>query len=105
MTHGGKRMGAGRKLGINNRPQLYTKLSERQISDLLRLARRKALEGDTRVLIFLLEQIYGKARQAVDMTSAEEKIPTGFEHLTKEQLDEEIERLYSNFRSKKVLVV
>ena len=64
-TLGGKRAGAGRKPGQTSRPQLRDSLTKKQIADLLKKAEDLAMAGDSLMLKFLLEQIYGKAPQTI----------------------------------------
>lgn len=62
-TNGGARPGAGRKPGVSNRPQLREQLSQEQIDGLVTKAIEKAEAGDSLLLKFMLEQIFGKAPQ------------------------------------------
>jgi hypothetical protein len=63
MAKGGARLGAGRKPGISNRPQLRDMLSQEQIDALVAKGIEKADAGDSLMLKFILEQIFGKAPQ------------------------------------------
>lgn len=63
MTLGGKRQGAGRKKGLTNRPIFRNAVTEAQANRLIAKAIKMADEGDTNMLKFVLEQIYGKAVQ------------------------------------------
>lgn len=60
---GGARPGAGRPKGSVTRPQLRDQLTPEQIASLLNKAVERANDGDSVLLKFLLEQIYGKAPQ------------------------------------------
>lgn len=60
---GGARPGAGRKPGVTNRPQLRDMLSQKQIDALVARGIEKADAGDSLMLKFMLEQIFGKAPQ------------------------------------------
>ncbi|HVR57231.1 MAG TPA: hypothetical protein VMT72_10435 [Pseudolabrys sp.] len=53
----------GRPVGSTTRPQLRDQLTPRQIEALVEKAVEKAEAGDSILLKFLLEQIYGKAPQ------------------------------------------
>jgi len=64
---GGKQPGAGRPKGSTTKPQLRDHLTEKDIADLIAVAKKKAKAGDTNMLKFILEQIYGKAPQAIDL--------------------------------------
>ena len=60
---GGARPGAGRKPGVTNRPQLRDQLTPEQIEKLVAKAVEKAEAGDSLLIKFMLEQIFGKAPQ------------------------------------------
>jgi hypothetical protein len=60
---GGARPGAGRKPGVTNRPQLRDMLTQEQIDALVAKGIEKADAGDSLMLKFMLEQIFGKAPQ------------------------------------------
>jgi hypothetical protein len=61
--NGGARPGAGRKPGVTNRPQLRDILTQDQIDALVAKGIEKADAGDSLMLKFMLEQIFGKAPQ------------------------------------------
>lgn len=61
--HGGKREGAGRPEGSTTRPQLRDILTQDQIDALVTKGIEKADAGDSLMLKFMLEQIFGKAPQ------------------------------------------
>lgn len=63
MAKGGARPGAGRKPGVSNRPQLRDLLSQKQIDALVAKGIEKADAGDSLMLKFMLEQVFGKAPQ------------------------------------------
>ena len=63
MAKGGARPGAGRKPGVSNRPQLRDMLSQAQIDALVAKGIEKADNGDSIMLKFMLEQVFGKAPQ------------------------------------------
>ncbi len=63
MAKGGARPGAGRKPGVTNRPQLRDMLTQEQIDALVTKGIEKADAGDSLMLKFMLEQIFGKAPQ------------------------------------------
>ena len=58
---------AGRPKGSKTRPQLRDHLTEKDIKELILTAKRKAKEGDVTMLKFILEQIYGRAPQSIDL--------------------------------------
>ena len=61
---GGKRIGAGRPKGSTRRPRITDHFSQKEIDALVRQAKREA-KKDLGMLRFLLEQVFGKARQTV----------------------------------------
>jgi hypothetical protein len=63
MAKGGARKGAGRPKGSTTRPQLRDILSKKQIAVRVTKALEKADAGDSFILKFLLEEIFGKAPQ------------------------------------------
>lgn len=69
-SYGGKRIKAGRKKGKSKTTELKEKirdyLSAEEVKDLIETAKTKA-KSDSKILIFLLEQIYGKAPQAINL--------------------------------------
>jgi hypothetical protein len=69
MAKGGARPGAGRKKGSTTRPQLRDILTKEQIDALVAKGLEKAEAGDSLILKFLLEQVFGKAPQGIDLTS------------------------------------
>lgn len=65
MARGGARPGAGKPKGTTNRPVLRNALTPQKITALLNKAVSLADSGDSVMLKFLLEQIYGKAVQPI----------------------------------------
>jgi hypothetical protein len=63
MAKGGARPGAGRPAGSSTLPRLRDQLTPAQIDSLVKTAVEKAEAGDSLLLKFMLEQIYGKAPQ------------------------------------------
>ena len=63
MARGGARPGAGRPQGSTTLPKLRDALSAEQIDTLVSKAVTKAEEGDSILLKFILEQVFGKAPQ------------------------------------------
>ena len=61
--NGGARPGAGRKPSVTNRPQLRDMPTQERIDNLVIKATEKADAGDSLMLKFMLEQIFGKAPQ------------------------------------------
>lgn len=66
MAHGGKREGAGRKKGSTQKPKITDFITDKEVQDIISAAKTKAKEGDTRMLTFILEQIFGKAPQSIE---------------------------------------
>jgi len=56
---------AGRPKGSTNNPKLRDQLTPKQVASLVNKAIQKAEEGDSYMLKFILEQIYGKAVQPI----------------------------------------
>lgn len=71
--HGGKRKGAGRKLGSSDKPKITDYMTEKEITDLVSLAKEQAKEKPE-LLKFLIEQYFGKARQQIELSGGEEPI-------------------------------
>ena len=57
----------GRPKGSTTKPQLRDNISDTELADIIKTAITKAKEGDTNMLKFILEQIYGKAPQSIDL--------------------------------------
>jgi len=72
-----------RPLGSTTRPQIKDFIGKEDIIKLTEKAMSKAKEGDVVMLKFLLEQVYGKAPQSMDITSAGKSLNIGFDGLFK----------------------
>tara|TARA_R100000750_G_C2275713_1_gene69230 strand:+ start:126 stop:377 length:252 start_codon:yes stop_codon:yes gene_type:complete len=59
---------SGRTKGSLTRPRLKDNITKKEIRDLVSTAKEKANHGDVKLLIFILEQIYGKAPQSVEVS-------------------------------------
>ena len=55
----------GRPKGSTTRPQLREYMTLKEIKELVESAKKKAHEGDTGLMKFLLEQVFGKAVQPI----------------------------------------
>lgn len=62
MPSGGKRPGAGRPVGSTNKYKIIDFFSDEEVYKLVQSAKRKA-KKDPILMKFLLEQIFGKAKQ------------------------------------------
>lgn len=62
---GGKRKGAGRKLGSTTKPQIRDFLNETKVKELVKKAEDMAKAGDPTMLKFVLEQVFGRATQTI----------------------------------------
>lgn len=71
---GGKREGAGRPKGSINKFKLRDRFTDKEIAELVSGAKELA-KRDPVMLKFLLEQIFGKARQSVGIGGEEEAPP------------------------------
>lgn len=69
--NGGARPGAGRPKGSGHKPKIADDLTEEQKKELIDKIYEKAMEGDSKLLQFLAEQIYGKAQQNIGMTDGD----------------------------------
>lgn len=66
-TYGGKRKGAGRKKGVSgNKPRIMDYFKPDEIEGLIKVAKKKA-KKDPKILMFLLEQYFGKAHQRLEL--------------------------------------
>lgn len=74
MAKGGKMPGAGRPKGSTTLPKIRDHISEKEIKELVAKAKTLAQSGDTNLLKFLLEQIYGKAPQSIELPSGNGEI-------------------------------
>ncbi|OIQ04319.1 MAG: hypothetical protein AUK58_00950 [Candidatus Moranbacteria bacterium CG2_30_41_165] len=73
-SSGGKREGAGRPKGALNKFKLRERFTEKEIEELVGEAKEQA-KKDPIMLKFLLEQIFGKARQLIGMGGEDECSP------------------------------
>jgi hypothetical protein len=64
---GGARPNSGRPKGSGHKPKITDDLTEKEKQELLKKTLEKAMKGDSKLLQFLVEQIYGKAPQSIDM--------------------------------------
>lgn len=79
--------GAGRPKGSYSRPQIRDYVTKEEIAELVEVAKKQA-KNKPELLKFLLEQVFGKAAQSVDLTSDGEKLATmSLSTLTNEQLE------------------
>lgn len=67
MTFNGQKNKGGRPKGSFTKPRLRDYLTEKDIKEIIAVAKKKAREGDVTMLKFILEQIYGKAPQSIDL--------------------------------------
>jgi hypothetical protein len=79
MPKGGKQPGAGRPKGSITKPRLKDYISESEVKELIEKAKEQAKGGDTKLLTFILEQIFGKAPQAIDLTSDGKSLSVSFD--------------------------
>jgi len=56
----------GRPKGSTKRPQIKDYVTEKEVKEIVESAKQKAKEGDTHLLKFLVEQIFGKAIQPME---------------------------------------
>jgi len=64
----------GRPKGSTTKPRISDNLTPEQMEELVNKAYEKAKAGDVVMLKFVLEQHFGKAPQAMDITSGGEPI-------------------------------
>lgn len=64
MAKGGKRKGAGRPKGSGNRPQFRDYFTEKDIHALIETVKDQAVQ-DNKLLMWALDQWFGKAPQAI----------------------------------------
>lgn len=64
---GGKQPGAGRPKGSTTRPQIRDYFTDEDIRNLVKRAKEKADEGNDTMLRTLLEQVFGKPAQALEL--------------------------------------
>lgn len=73
MAHGGSRKGAGRKPGSTNKLQISDYLTLEEIVEIVESAKKKAKAGDASVLKLLIEQVFGRAPQSIDLGNKDDK--------------------------------
>lgn len=56
----------GRPKGSTNRPKIKDYMTEEQIKELAHLSWQKAMDGDASMMKFFMEQILGRAPQALE---------------------------------------
>lgn len=66
----------GRPKGSITKPRLSDHLSQEEIMAIVNKAKEMALAGNESMIKLITEQYYGKAAQAVDVTTDGEKIQT-----------------------------
>lgn len=64
----------GRPKGSTTKPQLKDYLTKQDIQKIILTAKKKAKEGDTNMLKFILEQIFGRAPQSIELPGGEGEI-------------------------------
>jgi len=74
IQNGGKRSGAGRPKGSSNKPRIADFMSTEDIRDLMERYLERAKVED-RVMIHLIENVLGKARQNIGLDGGEEDKP------------------------------
>ncbi len=73
--HGGERTGAGRPKGSTNKPRIGDFLRPGEMTRLAEKALDMANAGDPMLLKFVLDHIFGRAPQSMDITSGDQPIP------------------------------
>lgn len=56
----------GRPKGSTTKPKISDYITDEEVQSIIATAKAKALEGDTKLLTFILEQIFGKAPQSIE---------------------------------------
>lgn len=74
MAQGGYREGAGRPKGSTNLPNIRNYITEEQITEFVAHLMEKYKE-DSRLEVWLGNQIFGMARQSVDHTTLGKEMP------------------------------
>ena len=92
--HGGVRENSGRPKGTFNKPQIRDFITEEEVKKLVILAKKKAGGGDTNILKFLLEQVFGKAHQTGDL-----EISGGFDLVSLLKKTDESNRIDKNLQA------
>lgn len=67
MASGGNRKGAGRKKGSNAFLKIKDYFTEEDIEKLVLQVKKKAEAGDVQLLKLLVEQLFGKAPQSIEL--------------------------------------
>lgn len=70
MAKGGKRPGAGRPLGARTKLMILDYITEEEVKELVKIAKAQAAAKPD-LMRFLLEQVFGKARQPIEGTGPE----------------------------------
>ena len=106
---GGKRIGAGRKKGFaaKSAEEARKFLSERvaqEIGPISNILISKAKKGDMRAIRELFDRAWGRAPQAVEMMSEEEKLPMPMMGIKFSEIDNEIlERFHFSQAEREIL--
>lgn len=66
----------GRPKGSFTKPRLADHMTSEQVEEIIKTAQERAKEGDARLIVFILEQIFGKAPQSIDHTTLGKELPT-----------------------------
>lgn len=61
---GGKRPGAGRPKGVGNRPKVTDYFTHEEIQGIVGVIKKK-YKSNSRILMFIAEQLFGKAPQTI----------------------------------------
>jgi hypothetical protein len=78
MAKGGARPGAGRPKGTFNKPQLRDFISEDEVHALVEQAKAQAIDKPE-LLKFILDHVFGKARQNIGLDGGEDGVPLSIE--------------------------
>lgn len=78
MAKGGARPGAGRPKGTYNKPQLRDYISEDEVNKLVEKAKEQAADKPE-LLKFILDHVFGKARQNIGLDGGEDGQPLSIE--------------------------
>lgn len=62
----------GRPVGSGNKPNIGNYVSMKEIEQLLQKAKELAEKGDSRMISYLLDHIFGKARQNIGLDGGED---------------------------------
>ena len=83
---GGWRPNSGRPKGSSCKPKITDHFTQKEIDELVENAKTLAKTNAT-VAMFLLEQVFGKARQSVGIDGGEEGAPIVFSEIARQNLD------------------